>query len=242
MNESPESNNANPESPRLPWSLRDTWLGLGLLLLIQVIIIAAILIFKPPKSSIRDYAPWVIILNELVLIIPVILVLGWRQANWRLLGFREFGISAIGMGCGFLIAAFLLTIINNSIFLALGWQVQANQIIQLLKDLPSPAAFIFTAVILAPLVEESLFRGFLFAGFRQSYGWNKAALLSSGLFALAHVLPAAFIPTFILGYSFSYLYHKSDSLWPGILMHFLVNAFGVLALFAYLYSGHPIPS
>ncbi len=242
MNESAEGYLPVSENPTVPWSLRDTWIGLGLLVLIQLMIAAVILIFKPGRTLISDYAPLVIILNELILIIPVVMILGWKRADWKLLGFRRFNRGLIGMGCGFLVATFFITVINNSIFLALGWQVQANEIIQILKMLPAPNAFIFTAVILAPFVEESLFRGFLFAGFRQRYGWNRAALLSSSIFALAHVLPAAFIPTFVLGYSFSYLYHKSNSLWPGIIMHFLVNAFGVFVLFAFLHAGNAIHS
>ena len=77
------------------------------------------------------------------------------------------------------------------------------------------------------MVEEIFFRGFLFQGFRQKYGWVNAALLSSAIFAAAHLDPVALIPTFVLGIVLAYVYHRSNSLWPGIILHFLVNAFGL---------------
>jgi hypothetical protein len=86
-------------------------------------------------------------------------------------------------------------------------------------------------VVLAPIVEETFFRGFLFAGFRQHYGYNKAALLSSAIFAAAHLESSIFVPTFVLGLIFSYLYQKSNSVFPGMIMHFLVNAFGIITIF-----------
>ena len=48
-------------------------------------------------------------------------------------------------------------------------------------------------------------------------------------FAAAHLDLVALIPTFILGCVLAYVYHRSNSVWPGVILHFLVNAFGLLA-------------
>jgi membrane protease YdiL (CAAX protease family) len=40
------------------------------------------------------------------------------------------------------------------------------------------------------------------------------------------------IPTFILGYLLAYLFQKSNSLWPGIILHFSVNSFGFCMIYA----------
>lgn len=79
----------------------------------------------------------------------------------------------------------------------------------------------------APLVEEIFFRGFLFQGFRQKYGWVNGMLLSSAIFAAAHLNLVVLIPTFILGSLLAYLYHRSNSIWPGVIVHFLVNTFAL---------------
>jgi membrane protease YdiL (CAAX protease family) len=41
-----------------------------------------------------------------------------------------------------------------------------------------------------------------------------------------------FIPVFILGYVFAYLYQKSNSIWPGIIIHALVNGLALTAVYS----------
>ena len=78
--------------------------------------------------------------------------------------------------------------------------------------------------VVAPIVEEIIFRGFIFAGLRERYGWKKAALFSSLLFAAIHFQPTAFLPIIVLGLIFAYLYQRSGSIWPAIAMHLTSNA------------------
>jgi membrane protease YdiL (CAAX protease family) len=103
--------------------------------------------------------------------------------------------------------------------------------VELFARLKSPVWFFIVAVIAAPLIEEIFFRGFLFQGFRQKYGWINAMLLSSAIFAAAHLDLAALIPTFILGNLLAYLYHRSNSVWPGVILHFLVNGFAFAVVY-----------
>ncbi len=240
MNEAPNPPLEAPDEMVRPWSLRDTWAGFALLLFTQVAILALRLVFKPSKSLIHDYGPLALLLNELIILLPAVIILVWRQADWRALGFGRFRAGFVGLGCSFVMLFYLVSLVNNLAFLRLGMQTQAEEFRQLLRALPSPASFVVTAVILAPLVEETFFRGFLFAGFRQRYGWKKAALLSSVFFAVGHIIPAAMIPAFVIGYAFSYLYHKSGSLWPGIFMHFLINGFDVILLLISMAPGSAI--
>jgi membrane protease YdiL (CAAX protease family) len=227
-------NQDNPLPPQdntaysLPWSLIDTWIGLGLLAMILVAFTVVALVFRP----LRVNETFIMVFTELIFIFPVLIVLAVRHANFKFLGYRKFNAGILETGFGLVAASYLVTILNNAIFVKLGLSIQADDITRLLGKLSSPYPFIFTAVILAPFVEETFFRGFLFAGFRQRYGHQKAALLSSAIFAAAHFQWAALIPTFLLGYIFAYLYRKSNSIWPGILMHFAVNAFGIIIFFA----------
>lgn len=88
----------------------------------------------------------------------------------------------------------------------------------------------------APFAEELFFRGFFFQGLRQKYGWNRAALFSSLLFGAAHGQLAALLPTFLLGYVLAFIYQRSNSIWPGIILHFLINSMGMCALLITLTS------
>jgi cation-transporting ATPase E len=54
--------------------------------------------------------------------------------------------------------------------------------------------------------------------------------------------PVALIPTFILGCLLAYLYQRSNSVWPGVIVHMLVNSLGLCV--AYVVTQYPglIPS
>ena len=89
-------------------------------------------------------------------------------------------------------------------------------------------------VVVAPVVEETFFRGFVFAGLRGRYDWRWAAAISSALFAAAHLELTFFIPAFVLGYIFAYLYQRSGSVWPGMIIHAAMNALAMAVLYLQL--------
>ena len=86
------------------------------------------------------------------------------------------------------------------------------------------AVTFMSVVVLAPLVEEILFRGFLFRGFEKTFGFGLAVIASSLLFGLLHGSLAAAVDTFALGAVCCLLVARSGSLWPAILLHALKNA------------------
>jgi membrane protease YdiL (CAAX protease family) len=216
------------EEFHVPWTAGDTWLGLGLFVFLTLGVIAAV-VFWSDASFIQNSG---VIILELLYLLPVIVILVGRRAPWRTLGFRPFARQSLEIGCGLFVAAYLLIIVHNIILSMAGVVTQGEQVFQLFNLLENPLAFILAGVLVAPLSEEIFFRGFLFSGFRQRFGWKKAALLSSVFFSLAHMELVTLIPTFILGYLLAYLFHRSNSLWPGVILHFLVNSFGFCMVYA----------
>jgi len=96
-------------------------------------------------------------------------------------------------------------------------------------------------VILPPFVEEVLFRGFLFGGLRKKWAFLPSALLTSLLFAVAHLwggesdamIWVAAIDTFVLSMILVYLREKYKTLWPSIFVHMLKNTMAFLVLFIF---------
>lgn len=94
-------------------------------------------------------------------------------------------------------------------------------------------------VILPPLGEEPLVRGYLFSGLRTRWPYWPAAIITSLLFGLAHLefgsgqplLWAAGIDTFILSLVLVYLREKTGALYAGILVHTLNNLVAFIVTF-----------
>ncbi len=80
-----------------------------------------------------------------------------------------------------------------------------------------------SAVIIAPLAEEILFRGFLFRNLRETIGKGLAAVLSGLFFGLVHMHPTLLIPLTGLGIALALLYEWTGSLWVPILAHMAFN-------------------
>jgi membrane protease YdiL (CAAX protease family) len=67
-------------------------------------------------------------------------------------------------------------------------------------------------------------------------------LLSSVIFAFAHLDLVSLIPTFILGNLLAYLYHRTNSVWPGVIVHMAVNTFGLVSVYVITQYPNLIPS
>jgi membrane protease YdiL (CAAX protease family) len=81
-----------------------------------------------------------------------------------------------------------------------------------------------TAVIVAPLCEEVVFRGYIYPTLKKFNGIWIAALVSALIFSAAHGSLAALLPLFIFGVVLVFLYERTGSIWAPIGAHFLFNA------------------
>jgi len=84
------------------------------------------------------------------------------------------------------------------------------------------------AGVLAPFVEETLFRGVIFGGLQTYLGKWTAAVISAAIFSGLHLQIYGFFPRFILGIALVFLYDKSKSLYPSVALHALNNIIATL--------------
>lgn len=90
---------------------------------------------------------------------------------------------------------------------------------------------VLSVVVVAPIVEEFVFRGLIMT--RLSYampGWL-AILLSAAIFGGCHGHPIWFAYAFFLGMVFGLMDWKAGSIWPSILGHMTFNAIGQIFTF-----------
>jgi membrane protease YdiL (CAAX protease family) len=96
-------------------------------------------------------------------------------------------------------------------------------------------SYFVMAGLIAPLIEESLFRGFLYTYLRRSWPVFPAMVVSALLFAGAHLDPGGFFPLFCLGAVFAFTVEKTKSIVPSIIAHSLWNS--VCFVFSLLIAG-----
>ena len=93
-------------------------------------------------------------------------------------------------------------------------------------------AFI-TLVILAPVAEEALFRGYLYGKMRKSANVVVAIVLTSIAFAVVHGQINVGIDVFALSVILCLLRELTGSIWAGILLHMIKNALAFYFLFIF---------
>ncbi|MBV7441136.1 CPBP family intramembrane metalloprotease [Weeksellaceae bacterium TAE3-ERU29] len=85
---------------------------------------------------------------------------------------------------------------------------------------------ILTTVILAPLTEDTIFRGYVFQMFSERTNKWIAMVVSALLFAVIHISffgPGLTIWVFFFGLVSAYLYKRFDNIYPSLLFHALNN-------------------
>lgn len=95
--------------------------------------------------------------------------------------------------------------------------------------------FVLQAVIVAPFIEELLFRGILIHRWATKWNIRKAILVSSLIFGIGHL--GGFIYQFVGGVVVATLYMKTRKLLVPIITHFFANAF--VCLMKLLIEGLP---
>lgn len=87
---------------------------------------------------------------------------------------------------------------------------------------------IFTGVLLAPVLEETFFRGVVLESLRRKSGPVRGVLLSAAAFGLMHIIPQQVISGFFAGIVLGYVYLRTRSLIPVILLHAINNCAAVV--------------
>ncbi len=97
---------------------------------------------------------------------------------------------------------------------------------------PEIALAFVALVVITPIIEEVIFRGFLYRGLKNRLGKWGAALLASLVFAIAHGQLNVGIDTFILSMYLIFLLETTNSLVPSIFLHAIKNSFAFFLIFS----------
>ncbi len=103
---------------------------------------------------------------------------------------------------------------------------QVQDTVELLRETEDISVLVLmsiTAVFVAPLCEEVVFRGYLYPVLKKFNGVWIASVVSALIFSAAHGSMSALLPLFIFGLVLVLLYEFTGSIWAPIAAHFLFN-------------------
>jgi membrane protease YdiL (CAAX protease family) len=106
-------------------------------------------------------------------------------------------------------------------------------------DLGAVRITCLSALLVAPLVEETVFRGYLYPIAKAYMGALAAAMLTSTMFAVSHGNWAVLPGLFVLALAFTIAFERFGSLWVCVAMHAAFNAVSLILI--YLQSQGWIP-
>jgi membrane protease YdiL (CAAX protease family) len=111
---------------------------------------------------------------------------------------------------------------------------------EIITSIKSPTAYVlgFVAIaVIAPIVEELLFRGYLQSALSRRMKPWLSILIASVVFGAIHFQPLAFPLLAALGAGFGYLYHRTQSLKVNIALHMINNGLAFFALVSGVKTG-----
>jgi membrane protease YdiL (CAAX protease family) len=164
---------------------------------------------------------------------------GRYRCSWSALGLRPPGLKWLWPGLATAVAGQIIVATYAGLVQLLGLHALlpgTNVPEKLFEVRPVLPLVGVATVLVAPLAEETFFRGFLFGGLRR-YGFFWAALASGLLFSAAHLSLGGLIPLALVGMLFAWAYSRTGSLWTNVYAHLIFNLVSFIALTAVMQSG-----
>ncbi|WP_341348192.1 type II CAAX endopeptidase family protein [Paenibacillus sp. FSL H3-0469] len=86
---------------------------------------------------------------------------------------------------------------------------------------------LITGAILTPLSEEFVFRGVI-ANALNRYGPWAGIVGSAAIFGVVHGFTVILLDAFMVGVLVAYLFRKTGSIWPGVVVHIVYNSLNLI--------------
>ena len=165
-----------------------------------------------------------------------------HRASWATLGYRSVPVLRLAIPLlAYPVTVFVAADVEAAVVrFALHGHFVNPQVQQLAGGVTRTAAntagLLLLVAVLAPLVEETVFRGVLYQWLRKSLPVWAAAGISAAIFAVTHAIPAIFPWLFVTGVALALVFEYSGTLYCSMLLHGLINGVNVAMLIGTLHS------
>jgi membrane protease YdiL (CAAX protease family) len=184
-----------------------------------------------------------ILLAESFTVGSIYLFLRWKKAKFSVIGLKKPHLSDPVYALAAAPVYFALYLIAVSVISYFVPSLNVNQQQQIgfnsVHGAPQLIMTFISLVVLPPIAEEIMVRGFIYSSLRKAMRIIPAALITSLIFASAHLpeggsagpLYIAAIDTFVLSLVLIYLREKTGNLWASMSLHALKNGVAFATLF-----------
>ncbi len=169
----------------------------------------------------------------LFVLVPLAILLYWKVDAGNTFSFRmptlRHAAGALLLGLSARIPAHELNVLQESIIGIPPGVLESMEVLAAaLFQLPLGVAIVLIALVPA-ICEELLFRGFLLSSLSSGRKWT-AIIVSAAIFGVFHFIIFRFLVTAAMGVLLAYVVWQTRSIWPAMMVHFVHNAAGVLAV------------
>lgn len=224
------------DSPVTQWQ---PWLGPLALILALVLSVFAGLIIDIPLAALGVHVnsskpPGGVLIadtavQDAIFVLTAVLLAGWgarKVYSW------QFGLRATPLWRAAIcvVIAFVAFFVFTAVWSELIHNEAKDKVLEKLGSKEGEGLLIASAVltcVIAPICEETLFRGFIFTSLRNWKGPWPAAVLTALIFGAVHVASAPatdLLPLAALGFALCLIYRATGSLYPCIATHAINNA------------------
>jgi len=154
-----------------------------------------------------------------------------RGASWRSAGLKPLPPGQVlKLASGVAGALLVFSIAHDLLFRVIAGREARSHVEPLLEALLGTGSaaiavigLILVVVMIAPFVEELVYRGILYRAFRDRAGVPLAVAGSAFLFAITHFEPDHFLALAAIGAVLAWIYERTGSLWASVAVHAMYN-------------------
>nr|WP_263323802.1 type II CAAX endopeptidase family protein [Neobacillus sp. Marseille-Q6967] len=176
--------------------------------------------------------PYWLIFSFTAALIIVLFILRREFKNSRMERGSSFAVSAVWAVAGIFLALFAQSIAAN-IERLIGVEMGSENTQQILNIIESFPLAILVSSVIGPILEEIVFRKIIFGSLYKRFNFFLSALISSVIFALAHMEPEHLILYSAMGFTFAFLYVKTKHILVPIFAHVAMNTLVVVVQSVY---------
>jgi len=229
-----EPEGPEPEMRAVPWGGRDLALAFAVALLVAVGAIVVFLTVTDPASDLVVFGIGGALIYLSISLSFWHFVVRRTGATWEQVGFRDIQPSLILRLAGWTLVTLFMSGAVSILVESLTGRSPSSAA-PVFPDTPTSEELLVTTVLaclIAPIVEEFIFRGLLLGYLRTRVKVGLAVALTAALFAVVHLIPIQLAPLFVFGLMFGFVRVRYDNVWAAVLMHAMVNGIAVWVSFA----------